>query len=736
MEEQKGYIEHIIFSNEENGYTVFVLSTDTEEITCVGTLHAVNEGERLFVKGEMVSHPVYGEQLKITHYEVIEPTGAEAVLRYLSGGAIKGIGEALAKRIVDMFGEDSFRVMEEEPELLVSVKGISERKAQEIAACVLERRDLRRIMMFASTYGISNNLAVKIYARYGGEAVGVVEENPYRLAEDIEGIGFKTADDIAMKLGLAVDSDYRCACGVVYTLLEAVSDGHTYLPMEELIGKSADLLEIPPENVELMVQNLSMDRKIIIKTFDDEVRVYAKRYYFMELDVARKLIDMSGPAMYDDGTVESVLRMLAKRDDIDADDIQIAAAKAAILNGVSVITGGPGTGKTTTINLILKYFEYENADIFLAAPTGRAAKRMTETTGYESSTIQRLLGLGKNGTLVGGYAYDKNEENPLEADAVVVDEMSMVDLPLMNALLHALCPGTRLIMVGDVNQLPSVGPGCVLKDIIDSEMFPTCKLTKIYRQDAASDIILNAHMVNEGRVPDVKKKSNDFFFLERDDVNVVLKHMVQLITEKLPSYVDARPFDIQILTPMRKGPLGAVSLNPVLQKYLNPPAPSKKEKEVIGGIFREGDKVMQIRNNYQLEWEIRGNYGITYERGLGVFNGDVGVVGTINDYSQTMEVIFEENHVVEYPFSALDELELAYAVTIHKSQGSEYPAVLIPLLSGPKMLMNRNLLYTALTRAKKSVVILGKTSVFSQMVENADARKRYSSLADAIKEMN
>lgn len=736
MEEQKGYIDHIIFSNEENGYTVFILSTDTGEITCVGTLHAVNEGEKLLVKGERVSHPVYGDQLKITHYEIIEPTGAEAILRYLSQGAIKGVGQALAKRIVDMFGDDSIRVMEEEPELLVSVKGISERKAQEIASCVLEKRDLRRIMMFASNYGISNNLAVKIYSRYGAGAVEIVEENPYRLAEDIEGIGFKTADDIAMKMGLAVDSDYRCASGVIYTLLEAISDGHTYLPLNELIDKSSTLLDVLPENVELMIQNLSMEKKIKIKTFGEDVRVYAKKYYYMELDVARKLIDLGGQAMYDDGTVESVLKMLAKRDDIDADEVQISAAKAAIVNGVSVITGGPGTGKTTTINLILKYFEYENADIYLAAPTGRAAKRMTETTGYEASTIQRLLGLGKNGTLVGGYAYERNEENPLEADAIVVDEMSMVDLPLMNALLHALCPGTRLIMVGDVNQLPSVGPGCVLKDIIDSQMFPTCKLTKIYRQDSAGDIIVNAHMVNDGKIPDIKKKSKDFFFLERDDINVILKHMVQLITEKLPSYVDARPLDIQILTPMRKGPLGALSLNPILQKYLNPPSKSKKEMEIAGGVFREGDKVMQIRNNYQLEWEVRGNYGIAYERGLGVFNGDVGVVKSINDYSQTMEVIFEENHTVEYPFSSVDELELAYAVTIHKSQGSEYPAVIIPLLSGPKMLMNRNLLYTALTRAKRSVVILGKPSVFCQMVENADAKKRYSGLCNAIKEMN
>lgn len=736
MEELTGYIEHIIFSNSENGYTVFVLTTDTEEITCVGNLHAVSEGEHLRIKGERVTHQIYGEQIKIASYDIVEPTDEEAILKYLSQGAVKGVGAALAKRIVDMFGEDSLRVIEEEPELLVSVKGISNRKAQEIASCILEKRDLRRIMMFAATFGISNNLAIKIYSKYGAEAVSIIEENPYRLAEEIDGVGFKTADEIAMKLGLNIDSDYRCASGVIYTLGTAVADGHTYLPMDELIGRSAKLLEVPDDNIRLITENLSMDRKIIIRTVDDEVRVYSKRFYYMELDVARKLIDLSIPAMHDDGTVEAVLKMIAKREDIDTDEVQLEAAKNAILNGISVITGGPGTGKTTTINLILKYFEFENADIFLAAPTGRAAKRMTEATGYEASTIQRLLGLGKNGTLVGGFAYEKNEDNPLEADAIVIDEMSMVDLPLMNALLHAIVPGTRLIMVGDVNQLPSVGPGRVLKDIIESGKFYTSRLNRIYRQESESDIVTNAHLVNAGRMPDLKKKSNDFFFLEREDVNVILKHMVQLITEKLPPYVGANPFELQVLTPMRKGPLGAKTLNPILQKFLNPAADSKKEYTTADGVFREGDKVMQIKNNYQLEWEVCGNYGIAYDRGLGVFNGDVGVIQSINEYSETVEVLFEENHLVRYPYALLDELELAYAVTIHKSQGSEYPAIIIPLLSGPAMLMNRNLLYTAITRAKKSVVLLGKSEVFKQMVENKEAKSRYSGLKDALEEMN
>jgi len=735
MEELKGYIQHIIFTNPDNGYTVLILATDTEEITCVGSFNAVSEGEPIKITGERIIHKMYGEQIKVSSYEIITPTSKEAIVRYLGSGAVKGIGEALAKRIVDMFGEDSFRIIEEEPELLVRVKGISERKAREIAASVIERQDLRRVMLFLQEYGISNNLAIKIYNFYGEETYNVLEENPYRLAEDIDGVGFRTADEIAGRSNIHIDPEYRTRSGIMYVLSNSVADGHIYLPKEELILRSAELLGISDEDVELQIQNLSMERKIIVKLRDNETRIYAKRFYFMELDCARRLLDLDGLAMYDSGEISDTLRRIAAKSDIETDDIQLDAARNAILNCISIITGGPGTGKTTTINLILKYFEYENADVYLAAPTGRAAKRMTETTGYEASTIQRLLGFGKNADTVSGYGYERNEENPLEVDAVIVDEMSMVDLPLFNSLLRAIAPGTRLIMVGDVNQLPSVGPGCVLADVINSECFKTTKLEKIYRQAAQSDIIVNAHKINSGEVPDIKKRSSDFFFLERDDANVIMKHMIQLITEKLPPYVKAKPFDIQVLTPMRKGAMGCLALNPILQKYLNPPEDNKREVEHDGVIFREGDKVMQIKNNYQLEWEIRGKYGIAYDKGLGVFNGDMGYIASINTYSETIEVIYDENRRVEYTYALLEELELAYAVTIHKSQGSEYPAVLIPLLSGPRMLFNRNLLYTALTRARRSVVILGRKSVFEEMIGNTESRKRYSGLKDAIKEM-
>lgn len=734
MEELNGYIEQIIFNNPENGYTVFVLSTDTEEITCVGSFAALSEGECVALKGERVVHPVYGEQIKVNSLEVKEPTDSEAVLRYLSSGAVKGVGEALAKRIVKMFGDDTFRVIEEEPELLVKVKGISERKAREIAEQVVEKQDLRKIMIFLQGFGISNNLAMKIYAHYGNLTISILNENPYKLAEDIDGVGFKTADEIAINSGLLIDPEYRIKSGILYTISMSYQEGHIYLPMDELIERSKELLDADREHLKLSIENLSIENKLIVKTINDETRVYSKKMYYLELDSARRLIDLKGLAAIDKGIDETLLK-IAKAEGMEIDSVQLNAAKDAIINCVSVITGGPGTGKTTTINLILKYFEYENNDIFLTAPTGRAAKRMTETTGYEASTIQRLLGFGKN-TDREGFGFEKNESNPLEADAVVVDEMSMVDLPTFNALLRAIMPGTRLIMVGDVNQLPSVGPGAVLSDIIGSGCFKTTVLNRIYRQDEQSDIIVNAHMINEGKIPDIKKKSNDFFFLEREDINVTLKHMVMLITQKLPPYVDATSFDIQVLTPMRKGVVGANALNPILQQYLNPPSKDKAEKEVDGVIFREGDKVMQIKNNYQLEWEIKGKYGIAYDSGVGVFNGDMGIIKSINTFREIVEVRFDDGRSVDYPFSCLDELEMAYAVTIHKSQGSEYPAVIIPLLSGHKLLMNRNLLYTGLTRAKKTAVFLGKREIFEQMVNNTEARKRYSGLIDALKEID
>ena len=734
MEQLSGYIEHIIHSNPNNGYTVFELTTDTGEETCVGVLHAVNEGESVLLRGEFTVHSLYGKQFAFKEYEIVERTDKESIIRYLSSGAIKGIGAALAGRIVNEFGEDTFRVMEEEPLFLSRIKGISERKAIEISEQVVEKRELRAAMVFLQKYGISNNLAVKIYARYGANVFTVIEENPYRLADDIEGVGFKIADGIAAASGIAVDSVYRIKSGILYTISACITEGHTYVPKDYLLEKAGELLGVEEESVWIQVENLSIEKRLIIKVIDEEIRVYSSAFYYMELNCARMLRDLDVLTRQDDDAVRRKLLELDRNTVLE--ELQLEAVVKAITNGISIITGGPGTGKTTTINRLIKYLEYKGEDFLLAAPTGRAAKRMTETTGYEASTIQRMLGLGASGLSDKGFSYDRNEENPLEVDIIIIDEMSMVDLPLFNALLKAVIPGTRLVLVGDTNQLPSVGPGSVLRDIIASECYSVVKLEKIFRQEGASDIIVNAHKINAGIVPELNNAGRDFFFLKRDNVNVIMKNMITLISEKLPGYVKADSNEIQVLTPMRKGALGVESLNPILQQYLNPPALSKKEKEYGNVIFREGDKVMQIRNNYQLEWEVLGKYNIVVDKGLGIFNGDMGVVDKIDFYSEIMEVRYDRDHIVKYPFANLDELEHAYAVTIHKSQGSEYPAVIIPLLGGPKPLLNRNLLYTAVTRAKHCVVILGSDNVFAQMVENVDETKRYTSLNEAITIIN
>ncbi len=733
MEEVSGYISHIIFSNADNGYTVFELTTDTEEITCVGALHAVSEGENVKLFGDYVTHNVYGRQFSFTRYEICAAEYAD-VLRYLSSGAVKGIGPSLAKRIVDAFGTDTFRIMEEEPEMLAKIKGISLRKAQEIAACVVEKQDLRRIMIFLQKYGISNNLANKIYKKYGSAIYGIMEENPYRLAEDIEGVGFKTADEIAMASGIDKGSPYRVRSGILYTLSSALSEGHVYLPMEELLTRAQSILGVSDEYARTECENLGMTGKLVIKVVNGTPCVYLPSFYRMETACAGMLLDLD---VCVDTDIKSIRETVRKYEDPAAplEDRQLDAVTAALSNGVCIITGGPGTGKTTIINVLIRYLRARGDDFILAAPTGRAAKRMTETTGYESSTIQRLLGLTPVSGGSGGYSYEYNEDNPLETDAVIIDEMSMVDLPLFSALLHALVAGTRLIMVGDTDQLPSVGPGSVLKDLIASKCFTVVRLDRIFRQSDASDIIANAHMINNGTIPKMDNRSRDFFMLRRSGIDMVLNNIVVLVSQKLPGYVNAAPFDIQVLTPMRKGPLGSLSLNPILQKYLNPPDRNKREKEYAGTLFREGDKVIQIRNNYQLEWEVTGKFGIVADKGLGIFNGDLGVIDRIDTYSETVEVLYEQDHRVRYPFSSLDELELAYALTIHKSQGSEYPAVVIPLLTGPKQLFTRNLLYTAVTRARKCVTIVGSEETVAQMVANTNEQKRYTQLAGMIAEL-
>ncbi|OUN70344.1 AAA family ATPase [Drancourtella sp. An57] len=736
MEKITGYIDHIIFRNEENGYTVFQFHNENGEVTCVGKFPYIGDGEFLELEGEYVMHPSYGLQLQVTEHKVKEPEDRESIERYLGSGAVKGIGPALAGKIVAKFGEDTFRIMEEEPERLAEIKGISERKAREICVQVEEKKDLRQAMIYLQKYGISINLAVKIYQKYGLGIYSILEENPYRLADDIEGVGFKTADEIAFRIGIHTDSDFRIQSGIFYTLLQSVQEGHVYLEEKVLSAKAAQLLEVEITDIEKYLMDLAMEKKVVLKQDEEQVRVYPAKYYYMEMNTARMLKELNIRYEEDDSLIRKRIEKLEKQNESTLDERQREAVAEAVKNGIFILTGGPGTGKTTTINAMIRYFLSEGMDIRLAAPTGRAAKRMTETTGYEAQTIHRLLEVSGNPEETGKGGFGRNQENPLETDVVIIDEMSMVDLPLMHALLSAVIPGTRLILVGDINQLPSVGPGKVLKDLIDSEVFPVMMLTRIFRQAQESDIVVNAHRINAGLEVRLDNKSRDFFFLKRQDADVIISVILTLIQKKLPRYVDAKMTDIQVLAPMKKGLLGVERLNRILQQYLNPPSPKKQEKEYGEKIFRVGDKVMQTKNNYQLEWEIATKYGLVVDKGIGVFNGDIGIVTAIHTYDETVEVEFDEKRKVKYPFKLLDELELAYAVTIHKSQGSEYPAVIIPLLSGPKQLYCRNLLYTAVTRAKKCVTLVGSDTVFQEMIRNVEEQKRNTSLSERIRELS
>ena len=732
LETITGYVDHIIYRNAENGYTVLVLVCQEEELTCVGVFSDIVEGENIEARGEFTEHPTYGRQFKVNSFEEKAPEDEVAIERYLGSGAIKGIGLALAARIVRRFKKDTFRIIEEEPERLAEVKGISERKAMEIAEQVNAKKDLRQAMIFLQQYGINTTLAVKIYNVYGQRVYSVLKENPYQMAEDIPGVGFKTADEIASRVGIRTDSDFRIRSGILYVLLQATSEGHTYLPMEELTTRTSQLLEIDGEHIKKHYMNLAIDRKLMVRQKDEMTQVYASSFYHMEANSAAMLKKLDVSYDVPDKEIENKIKRIEKQTNMELDEQQICAVKEAVRNGLLIITGGPGTGKTTTINTIIRYFEMEGMDIFLGAPTGRAAKRMSETTGFEARTIHRMLEV--NGGVEGTGGFERNEQNPLETDVIIIDEMSMVDITLMYALLKAIVSGTRLILVGDVNQLPSVGPGAVLKDIITSGKFHTVKLNKIFRQASTSDIVVNAHKINNGENIILDNKSMDFFFLKRYEADKIINVTLQLIKQKLPKFVDASEYDIQVLTPMRKGLLGVERLNSVLQMYLNPEDQSKREKEYGNMVFREGDKVMQIKNNYQLEWEIRSKYGLCIDKGMGVFNGDTGIIQEINHFAETMTVSFDEGKMVEYPFKLLEELELAYAITIHKSQGSEYPAVVIPLFQGPRMLMNRNLIYTAVTRAKKCVTIVGDDEVFQTMVNNTSQLKRYSGLMDRLLE--
>ena len=738
----EGFVENIVFRNEDNGYTVFDIKYKGEHVTCVGSISYINAGEFITANGEFVQHAIYDMQFSIKSYEFKTPDDEKSVRRYLSSGAIKGIGEKMAERIVNTFKEDTFRIMEEEPERLAEIKGISMTKAMDIAAQLVDKRDMRKAMIFLQDYGINMNLANKIYSHYGQSIYTIIKQNPYKLADDIDGIGFKIADDIAVKVGIRVDSDFRIKSGIFYILQQASMQGHIYLPMEELEVGVKGLLLIDIPDIEKFIMDLVIDKRLVVKiTPDGTKNVYAAIYYYMELSVAKRLTDLEVHTAENEEYFEKRIAEIEKNTKIELDDIQKTAVKTAVENGLMVITGGPGTGKTTTINTIIKYFELEGYEIRLAAPTGRAAKRMTETSGYEAQTIHRMLEISggisddNSDRASQGMHFERDESNPLETDVIIVDEMSMVDINIMNSLLKAVAIGTKLILVGDVDQLPSVGPGNVLKDIINSGCIPVVKLEKIFRQAAESEIVINAHKINKGEHVVLNKYSRDFLFVRRDSADAIIAAMCTLIKSKLPGYVNADINDIQILTPSRKSAVGVERLNRIMQDFLNPAEVTKMEKTFGDVTFREGDKVMQIKNNYQMEWEKKSRYGITYESGTGIYNGDTGVIEEINTFAERIIVKFEDEKYVSYEFKQLDELELAYAITIHKSQGSEYPAVIIPMFTGPRMLMTKNLLYTAVTRAKKCVCMVGVEDYFHQMASNESEQKRYSSLDERIRQI-
>jgi len=740
LDQLEGMVESVIYHNEENGFTVFTVraenSDDFDEVTtCTGYLSTPVEGETLKLAGNFVQNPRYGLQLSVTRVERTRPSSLAGIEKYLASGVIKGIGARTAKMIVAKFGEDTFDIIENEPGKLAQLKGISLKKALSFAENFHAQADQRRVMLFLQDYGISSTFAMKIYRRYKEETVELIKANPYRLADDIDGIGFKTADAIAHKLGINRDAPERISAGVRYALWEAAGEGHTCIPTSHLTRHAAELLYADEQHIDNELIRMQMDRLIIREKFNDDQLVFLSSLYYAEKDVARKLSELSALNLSSLATEENSIFALEKETGITLSTGQRHAVAAALSHGVLIITGGPGTGKTTTINTIIGLLESKGLKIILAAPTGRAAKRMTEATGREAKTIHRLLEVSFISEDSRRQVFQRNDENPLETDVLIVDEASMMDIILTQSLLKAVATGTRLILVGDVDQLPSVGPGNVLKDLIDSGALATARLTEVFRQAAESAIITNAHRINKGEYPAINDKEKDFFFVRRQSPEDVMHTIMELISERLPTYKNFDPrHDIQVLSPMRKSPLGVINLNNLLQAKLNPSSKNKKEREFRTVIFREGDKVMQIRNNYDATWEMYNEKGRAIDQGEGVFNGDMGTIYDIDD-ELGMTVAFDDGRRIVYDFTQLDELELAYAVTVHKAQGSEYKVVIIPVYNGPPMLLTRNLLYTAVTRAKELAVLVGTPETMHRMIDNNRITHRYTALAKRLKDM-
>lgn len=719
-------VEDIVFKNEENGYVVAHVKEKDIRHTIVGCIPYIIEGQSLKLQGEWVKHPQFGKQLKVTAYEEIVPDSKIGIEKYLSSGVIVGIGPVTAKKIVDKFGEKTLEILDNDIDRLSEIEGIGDKKIKIIYESYSTQREIRNIMVFLQTYGITPNQCVKIYKKYGSESIKVVKENPYMLTEDIAGIGFKSADKIARSLGIEADSPFRIQSGINYIVNEFCAMGNTYMPIEKLIKQAMDMLSSEKANIEKNIYECTLEQKIKIEIIDNENCVFTMPYYYCELGVTKKIITLA-TNKYDDIEIDidSKIEEFENLNSINFALTQKEAIRGAFENGVEVITGGPGTGKTTIINCITHIFEKESLRVFMAAPTGRAAKRMSEASGREAKTIHRLLELG-----VGNdeqMTFFKKEECPLECDVIIVDEASMIDIVLMNNLLKAIGMGTRLIIVGDVDQLPSVGPGNVLKDIIESRVIKVVRLKDIFRQAKESMIIVNAHKINNGEIPILNKKDKDFYFISRDGNENILNTVIELIHKRLPKFNTKwnSKHHIQVLSPMRKGLLGVSNLNNSIQQVLNPNGEGKKEIKSRDMIFRTGDKVMQTKNNYTLKW-IRVA-GVGEKEGEGVFNGDVGFIEDIDDKNNLI-VIFDNERKVVYEDMYLDELDLAYAITIHKSQGSEFPVVVMPVFMGPPLLMNRNLLYTGITRAKKLVVLVGNQKAIQFMINNNKSFDRYSGL--------
>jgi exodeoxyribonuclease V alpha subunit len=737
MIEIEGTIESIVYRNDENGYTVAKMENNKKIISVVGCMPFINEGHKVKITGDWTTHATFGEQIKVETCEEIVPSTIDGVENYLASGLVIGIGPVTAKRIVEKFGMDTLDIMEMNPMRLTEVEGIGEKKAAAIAENFKDQRELRQVMVFLQSYGITPNFAIRIYKKYGIETIKTVNENPYRLCDDINGIGFKTADKIARNLGVDPSSKYRIMSGIKYILSGCTANGHVYLPKLNLLDECSKILGLNEEMINEALVSLLVSKELCADQMEEDTAIYLSTMYYSELGVARKLIELS---LYGDEQKESEddiineINEFENGNDIEFGEEQRQAIVSGVKNCFSIITGGPGTGKTTIIKCIISIFEKKGMNIVLGAPTGRAAKRITETTGYEAKTIHRLLEMGyaiEDGDGNGNANFTKDESDPIEAEVIIIDEASMIDILLMNSLLKALALGTRVIMVGDVDQLPSVGPGNVLKDIIESKAVNVVKLKKIYRQSNESLITLNAHKINSGEMPELNDKGKDFFFIQKSNGNELLEELLTLAHKRLPAFKEGFDFmkDIQVLAPMRKGEVGINNLNNRLQQMLNPALEGKVERKFKDYLIREGDKVMQIRNNYSVSWESLTNGD---EGGSGIYNGDIGYIENIDNEAQSVTVIFDEEKRVKYDFVNLDELELAYAITIHKSQGSEFPIVIIPVWNGPPMLMNRNLIYTAVTRAKKLVVLVGSRQVLAGMVKNNRIAARHTRLKDRI----